>query len=197
MKSSYLTQYSSTQIDEKAEWGIKWKRQGLQGGLRSGQGQPSTNFQVGIPKYGLPGFWYQELSTRWNSVDSRSWECDNDAKQTRTNGSVVNVQSDQLAARYRCQAFNNLGSDSHVIKFVRRGKKMLRVLAINIFRRGGSYPDMFCSFVRRGKKMLHVLTMNTFRFAGSYSDILALPSCNNLLITSLFMREMNHQKSKI
>lgn len=118
-------------------------------------------------------------------------------KQTRTNGSVVNVQSDQLAARYRCQAFNNLGSDCHVIKFVRRGKKMLRVLAINIFRRGGSYPDIFCSFVRRGKKMLHVLTMNTFRFAGSYSDILALPSCNNLLITSLFMREMNHQKSKI
>ena len=65
----------------------------------------------------------QSVETHWMPVHASTIVT---PKQTATNRSIVKVQSDQAAARYRCQAFNNLGSDSHVIKFVRRGKKMLR-----------------------------------------------------------------------
>ena len=51
-------------------------------------------------------------------------------KQTPTNKSVVKVQSDQTAVRYRCQAINKLGRDSYVIKFVRHGKKTLLLYVI-------------------------------------------------------------------
>lgn len=66
----------------------------------------------------------QPVETQWMPVPERAIIT---PKQKPTNGSIIKVQSDQTAALYRCQAFNNLGSDSHVIKFVRRGKKMLSV----------------------------------------------------------------------
>ena len=41
---------------------------------------------------------------------------------TPTNKSIVLVESDQGQTLYRCQAFNNLGNDSRVIRFLRLGK---------------------------------------------------------------------------
>lgn len=70
----------------------------------------------------------QPVETQWMPVPERVIMT---PKQIPTNGSIIKVQSNQTAALYRCQAFNNLGSDSHVIKFVRRGKKMLPVLEMN------------------------------------------------------------------
>lgn len=81
----------------------------------------------------------QPVETHWMPVPESAIMT---PKQTPTNGSIVKVQSVQGVVRYRCQAFNKLGSDSHVIKFVRRGKKMLRVLTIDIFRLGGNFRDI-------------------------------------------------------
>lgn len=84
----------------------------------------------------------QPVETHWMPVPESAIMT---PKQTPTNGSIVKVQSVQGVVRYRCQVFNKLGSDSHVIKFVRRGKKMLRVLTIDIFRLGGNFRDIFFS----------------------------------------------------
>ena len=66
----------------------------------------------------------QPVETQWMPVPESAIMT---PKQTATNESIVKVQSHQAAARYRCQAFNKVGSDSHVIKFIRRGKKFERV----------------------------------------------------------------------
>ena len=81
----------------------------------------------------------QPIETQWMPVPASTIMT---PKRTATNGSVVKIQSNQAAARYRCQAFNKLGSDFHVIKFVRRGKKKLRDVAINIGF-GGNFPHIF------------------------------------------------------
>ena len=52
-------------------------------------------------------------------------------KRSPANESIIRVQSDQPAARYRCKAFNKLGSDSHVIKFFRHGKNSSLLKNIN------------------------------------------------------------------
>lgn len=62
----------------------------------------------------------QPVETQWMPVPESAIMT---PMQTATNKSIVKVQSDQAAARYRCQAFNKLGSDSHIIKFIRRGKR--------------------------------------------------------------------------
>jgi len=42
-----------------------------------------------------------------------------------TEKSIVQIESDQGDAFYRCQAFNSLGNASQVIRFVRLGKNVL------------------------------------------------------------------------
>ena len=64
----------------------------------------------------------QPVETQWMPVPESEITT---PKQTPTNGSVVRVQNVQGVIRYRCQAFNKLGSDSHVIKFIRRGEKII------------------------------------------------------------------------
>ena len=43
---------------------------------------------------------------------------------TPTNESIVNVAKDQQNTFYRCQAFNSLGNDSQIVRFVRVGKNI-------------------------------------------------------------------------
>ena len=46
------------------------------------------------------------------------------SSSTPTNESIVNVAKDQQNAFYRCQAFNSLGNDSQILRFVRFGKNI-------------------------------------------------------------------------
>ena len=82
----------------------------------------------------------QPVETQWMPVPDSAIMT---RRQTPTNGSAVKVQIVQGSVRYRCQAFNKLGRDSHIIKFVQRDKKMLRFLTIDIFWRGGNVRDIF------------------------------------------------------
>lgn len=83
----------------------------------------------------------QPVETQWMPVPESAIIMT--PKQTATNESIVKVQSDQASARYRCQAFNKLGSDSHVIKFIRRGRKFQHFSTINTFRQRGNFWDIF------------------------------------------------------
>ena len=46
------------------------------------------------------------------------------SSSTPTNESIVNVAKDQQNAFYRCQAFNSLGKDSQILRFIRLGKNI-------------------------------------------------------------------------
>ena len=46
------------------------------------------------------------------------------SSSTPTNESIVTVAKDQQNAFYHCQAFNSLGNDSQILKFVRLGKNI-------------------------------------------------------------------------
>lgn len=46
------------------------------------------------------------------------------SSSTPTNESIVKVAKDQQNAFYRCQAFNSLGNDSQILRFVRLGENI-------------------------------------------------------------------------
>ena len=88
----------------------------------------------------------QPVETQWMPVPESAIMT---PMQTATNKSIVKVQSDQAAARYRCQAFNKLGSDSHIIKFIRRGKRFQCVSAIEIIWLGRNFRALSFGMARR------------------------------------------------
>ena len=88
----------------------------------------------------------QPVETQWMPVPESAIM---KPMQTATNKSIVKVQSDQAAARYRCQAFNKLGSDSHIIKFIRRGKRFQCVSAIEIIWLGRNFRALSFGMARR------------------------------------------------
>ena len=61
----------------------------------------------------------QPDESQWTMVPERLMIT---SSATPTNKSIVLVESDQGQTMYRCQAFNNLGNDSQVIRFLRLGE---------------------------------------------------------------------------
>ena len=58
---------------------------------------------------------------KWSTVPSQLVFPDS---STPTNESIVKVAKDQQNAFFRCQAFNSLGNDSQILRFVRLGKNI-------------------------------------------------------------------------
>ena len=77
--------------------------------------------------------------SKWQSVPS--WLLSTPSA-TPTNKSIVKIESDQADAFYRCQAFNSLGNDSQVIRFVRLGKNVLISLKMFQLERSGNDANL-------------------------------------------------------